>query len=351
MDVFICEVANKAKLTPTRFGAIAEIRNGGLVTSSGNRNKAQLVCWVAPGFFDDPSAPVFTTRTNKLTDVNKYICTATQTIEIVATGTAATTGTDVWESQVIDIDGVHSIRTTITITGYNTIIRGEWDPNLNQHLTYEEVLVDSTTAEAHPQFPSGVVHVSGTLYDYIDFDEIKCGWYLKTTVRLDSSITTTVNGTENHFWPAVLEYGPTAAPLQGEIKDPDAHNYGDTYNAAVLMDIRLKESYSGPCKATLTIGWVPTAPALATPTQMITDAFANEGIFARFSIPACLHYEVVFNELVGSNHPTHTDYHVKLFNAPATPLTDWPSTVVLPQFPQMYLGGYLSKTLTIYPPA
>lgn len=337
MHVFECQVANKATLPSTQFGAIAEIVN------ERDRNKAWLRAWVAPGFFDDPSAPAFTERSSKLTDINEFICGATETKQIVATGTAADTGATVWESTVRDIDGVHAEKTTITIDTLSTVQLGEYDEVLGQDITIQRVLVDKTTAEAHAQFPSGAVLVSGTTHHYITFQKVKCNWYMKQTEVLDSSVSITWGTTENSFFPAVFESWNTQ-PI--DAIDPVT---GESYTVTTLLDVRVKEAYNGPCKVSISRGWSLTAPAAVTPTTFLPKAFRYDGIFFDINQSSCLHGSLLFSELVGTNHPVLDGGQVRIKNYPATNKTDWENKTEQ-RGSRPYKGGFVSEIATIYVP-
>jgi hypothetical protein len=341
---FECKVTNGSLLpTPLPFGVFAEIVN------RENSHQSILQVWVANGYYDN--SPVFRQQVKLVNNYNKYICKAREVTEIVAQGTEPLPGVDVWKSEVTPFDEVHDVRNTVYVLETKVVSRGEYDPQLGVSHTVTEELVSASVAEDHAQFPSGLLEVSlDVSYDFIEFDELSCGWYLKTTERMLLAETLTLHGTQNHSFPAVLQGGPAFQFLNGEHKDPADPLYGETYVTSVLSDIRLKESYSGPCVATVLRGWSNSPPTKEIPTQMVTDSLQYNGIFVNFSIPDCLHYSIYEYENVGSNHPVLVDNQFRWAQFPATARTVWPTTVVLPQFAQPYKGGYLLETITIDSP-
>ncbi len=344
---FECKVANGSSLpTPLPFGVFAEINN------QGNAHESTLSVWVANGYYDN--AVKFREQRADLTRINKYICKGYSITQVVPTNSAVLEGNNVWESNVQPLDEVHSVRRTVYVTTTNVITRGEFDQQLGVEHTITEELVAANVAEADTaHFPSGTTQVGATaVWLFVTYEELTCGWYLKVTENMNTGDGLILYGSRNHFWPAVLQSGPNAGDLVGEFKNEGDSRYGDEYTAAVLIDIRLKESYSGPCKATRTIGWSDSARAApVTPTQYVTDSFHNAGIFSKFTVPTCLHYPVTWNELVGSNHPVLKDLQIRNAFFPGTTKTDWDATATLYPDDKPYKGGYLTETIVVYAPA
>jgi len=345
MLFFTCNVTNGSQIPDNvPFGVFAEIVN------RQNGHQSELQVWVENGYYDNNVQ--FREQKSNLARLNKYICKAHQIIQIVPLNSLPLTGNDVWDSNVQNYDESHDVRRTIYVDETNVITRGVFDEALNTEHTVTEELVAANVAEAASDFPVKLVNTTGTKFDYIRYEEIRCGWYLKTTEEMDSTEELELFGTRNHYWPSVLEDGPSAAALTGEYKDENHPKYGEYYDAAILISIRMKESYSGPCVATLTLKWSSTIPTKlnSTPDMLVTDAFANQGIFSNWSVPACLHYAVTWNELVGTNHPVLKDNQVRNVSFPATSETVWPSSVTLPGVPKPYKGGYLIETWEIDAP-
>lgn len=323
------------------FGVFAEVRE------LPNSNESLVQLWIADGQLATPSAPVFTERTDTLTKVNEYICSATRKKKIVAPSTAADTGTYVWESDVNFVDKAHSEKVTVETTalGLNTVVDAVFDEQLSVFLRRERVLVPTATAESHPQYPAGLVLFAspGTVYHYITFTEIKCGWYLKTTEIINTTTATyTHHGTINDHWPTVVTtIGLT--PLLGRDET------GETYLAGQMKDVIVKSSYNGPCKVSVVGQWHATVPAASAPTYLILDGFTYDGLTFDIGIPESLHPGVAFIENI-NNHPSLDTPQSRVRSYPATSYTDWPAYKVIPQRPRPYKGGYIQETFTIYKP-
>lgn len=338
MHYFECSVGNKAVLPATQFGAFSEIVN------RGNSNQAWLQIWVAPGFFDTPSAPTFTAITTTQRDINEYICEATITEQIVAIGTAVDTGSTVWESSVESIDGVHALKRTVTIGTLNTVQFGEFDQVLASHIAGQRELVHDTIAESDFYFPSGLRPMGGTRYDYIQYEKVKCDWYIKTTRKLDSTYGYTSTEVRNGYWPPVLLTPPEIAGVDGY------DEVGQTYTVKQARELNIQDAYNGPCSATIVIAWSPTAPTGPSPgvTQFVTDEIYYEGILFDIRIPGCLHPSLTLFENV-NNHPVYPD-QVRSKTYPGTTHETWPATQVADYSARPYLGGWVIETVTLAQP-
>lgn len=343
MVYFELKVPNGTELPAAiPFGVFAEIEN------RNNAHESVMQIWVAPSFYS--GSPTFATRTKKIADLSKFIELATETRQIVAPSTSPTTGDAIWESTVEYVDQAHSDLVVVTVNTLNQATTGVFDEKLQEFHTVYQDLVDATTAEADSNFPSGLLSVGGGVYRYITFEEVKSGWYVKTTEVMNTSDGyASLPFSYKDYWPSVLQL-IEMAPLTGRVKDKKHPDYDKTYTAANLYDIRLQESYNGPCYATLTVGWSATAPAHGVPTQLIEDSFRYDGIFVDVSIPSCLHGAVPFVESVGSQHPTLEAGQFRTKNFPATSPSEWPDSKTSYERPEPYKGGFLTRTLTIYKP-
>lgn len=331
------DVPNGTQLPNTiPFGVFAEIRE------LANTNLSQCQLWIAPGFFDDPSNPVFTQRSDNLSKINEYICTATRTRQVVAPSTAVDTGTLIWESNVIQIDEAHSEKTTVTVVTRNDVVDAVWDEVLSTFITRTRTLVDSTTAEAHAQFPAGLKSAGGSNYHYITFTEIKCGWYIQSVEELTAQTYYIHNGSINDYWPAVV----TALSIDDVLGEDEA---GETYLYTIAKDVELKEAYNGPCKVQVAGAWSNTVPALTAPTQLLTDGFTYDGLTFDLTLPTSLHPSVQFTEGI-NNHPVLYTPQTRSKTYSATTHTDWPALKTIPQRPRPYKGGYLQETWVIHKP-
>ena len=338
MIYFEAEVSNGFKLPTTLpFGVFAEVVN------RANTHQSTLEVWVANGYYSNN--PTFHEARTNVTNVNKYICKGHTIEQVVRANAFCLEGSTIWESSLAPIDEVHSMRTTTYIDELNQITRGEYDANLGLHQTITEDLVHVTAAEADANYPTGTLSSGGGVFRSIEFNEIKCGWFLKVAETMNEGSASTTYGTKNHAFPPVLQWGPNTQILYGVNKD------GETYQTSALSDSRLKEAYSGPCKVQVTKVWSSSRPLSAAqqPTQMLTDSFVYDGIFFKHSLPSCLHFNILLHENTGQHHPVLKDGQFRWATYPATTYTEWPN-IVLPQLPVPYKGGFLTTTETIYAP-
>lgn len=283
---------------------------------------------------NDSGVANYETRLDKKQNLNEFVCGYTELFEVVASGTdpVANTG-DVWNSEVTEYDEFHDIRITQIITAFNTVDTREWDAELNVWNQVEKTLSRTKNTAGW---------IDGFFYSH---QEIRCGWFINSKETLATGTTYSYGTTINGYWPAVLK---TFSPAFINGEDDEG-----VYVAKGVVDIDMKDSYNGPCKATVVVTFSSTAPSLSSVgTPMIPDSIAYEGIFFNFRIPECLHGTFTFTEAVGSvYHPTLQTSQSRVFNRTATNYTDWPDSYVKEFIVKPYKGGYISHAITIFKPA
>jgi hypothetical protein len=340
MDYFECAVANKSQLPETRFGAFAEIRN------RGNANIAYLEVWTAPGFFDEPSVPVFTEQTRDVFNLTEFIQEAKEIKKVVQIGTQIIPTIDTWEAVIEPLEGVHGMLTMVEVVTLNDIKSGVRDVQLEANHKVNRSLVRAGTAEAAADYPVELIAgtADGGTHSWVEYTELRYGWYERRSEGMSTDDTYGYGTTRSYFWPPVMTFFEVA-DLEGEQEN------GEKYIASILMDVRYDESYNGPCKATIVRGWVPNNAAVPSiaPTQMITDSFDYQGIFFNFTSRDCLHPSMQIYESV-QDHPVLAGNQYRVKNFPASVPEVWPAQVTFYEDPAPYKGGFIRELVTIYKP-
>ena len=179
--------------------------------------------------------------------------------------------------------------------------------------------------------------------EFSTIDPINQYFSIKET-RKATTLGTGTNGLTwedvvNYSWPAVLE---AINIFQVVAKDGHTIRYG--------YDVELKESYSGPCRATITETWSSTAQSLPTLTYMQPRAIEFDFPMTRnFSIPQTLHPAFTMTEVIGTNHP-ELAYTTTTKAFPATNYTDWPASIVAAVSQTPYRGGFKMRKVVVYKP-
>jgi hypothetical protein len=326
---------------PLPFGVMAEVIN------EGSAKESLLQIWVAAGFYDNN--PTFAENIRPVFNLNEFIKEANVHEQIVLRNTPLVTDADTWEASVEPIDQTHGLLQKVQVVTLNDVVEGIWDDELQQSHKVTRSLVRTATAEVDSNYPSTLVLVSGTIYNFITFDELRYGWYLKESEALDTSVDLfTYHTHRSHFWPAVQETDIVVSPLNAFKIEEDQSK--TEYVASQMLDVRYKESFNGPCKTQVARKWVAAIPAAVAPTQILTDAFQYQGIFFKFTSPECLHGPVFGPEFVGSDHPVLVANQSRFMDFPATTLPDWPDFVSLIADPVPYKGGFITEDITIFKP-
>ena len=338
MDYFECEVANKAKLPPTRFGAIAQIVGN-------HSNKATLTAWTAPGFFEGD--PEFTTLTRRVFNLTEFIQEADVIDVVIEADDVLITDEDTWEATKTPIDEVHSKSQKVQVVTTNTIVSGVVDAQLNVAHRVERSLVKASVAEVAYEFPALLLTGAGTFpspatHRWSTYEEIRYGWYIKTVEGMSTSDANTYGTTRSRYWPPVMEHF-AIFPINGIRED------GEEYIAKVVIECNYKEAYNGQSKATVLRGWSNTVPPSVNPTVILTDQVAYSGIYFNWSSKDCLHGPIEISESTG-NHPDFARYYVRDVDFDATAQLDWPAYQIYDEDPVPYKGGWLKELVTVYKP-
>jgi hypothetical protein len=220
----------------------------------------------------------------------------------------------------------------VTVTTGPTVDQ-EYDPLTGELIMVTQQLVPAGTA-GEP--------IDSTTGEYATIKQINQFYAIKTT-RKPTMLGTGSNARSyeniiNWAWPPVL----LAIEFFG-VSNKDGSI------AKVGYNVEFKEGYSGPCRAVITESWSPVAIAAPVIVPMIPTPLECEFPLTSLNIPACLHQEVTFTEVIGTNHPTLA-YTAATRTFGATNYTDWPNTIV-GQFTQTpYQGGFRIESVLIYKP-
>lgn len=316
-----------------------------------NKVESEVTVFATP--FDDGGEemlPVFKVRCKELTNINKFICKATECRQIVPTGTSADSGANVWESRVEDIDDKHAEKVTVTITQLNTVEDCGWDEVLNSSVEFTETLVQTKADDCGWKESDPVtVPVTGTFTSY---EEVRCGWWVKRVEFLSHGVVHDYYDIRNYYWPPVLQ-NITFTEVGNAEGYPNSAYAENDYAARLISNVQMKEAYNGPCRAHIETSFGP-APTSANPTQMLTDAIHYNGLLTEFSLPACLHDAITVTENTNGNPYVEGVSQIGSWTATkdagGANLIDWPASVSVPAEARPYKGQYLVQNITIFKP-
>lgn len=220
----------------------------------------------------------------------------------------------------------------VTVTTGPTVDQ-EYDPLTGKLITVTQELVPAGTAGETIDPLTG---------EYATIKQINQFYAIKTTRRPTAlgvgSDARSYDSIINWAWPPVL----LAINFFGV-------NNKDGSLAKMGYNTDFKEGYSGPCRARITESWSPVAIAAPTITPMIPTPMEFDFPLTNLSIPACLHTQITFTEVIGTNHPTLA-YTTSTKTFAGTNYTNWPNTIV-GQFTQTpYQGGFRIESVLIYKP-
>lgn len=221
------------------------------------------------------------------------------------------------------------------------------DPETGELRTVTQtIVVDGTAATATDN--------SGS---YSEVQSIDPNWMIKSVRQAAGLAGDATNGLATrtmprpmrHYWPPVLS---------GIYVRPVYTNPSDIYSEVsgyITYPIWKAFGYNGGCKGTLTEMWTKvkpsytgdpswpasgSAPYIPEPTKMLPRPISYQGTQGfSISIEACLHPAFVF-----------TDQGF-VYREPATDPVMWPGTIILDVDVQPYLGGYLSRYVTLNAPS
>lgn len=337
MVYFEAKVGNGFEVPkPLPYGVFAEVSN------LGNSRESLLQVWVADGYYQNNVS--FFKGIEKVFNYDRFIKKANVEQQIVLGSQPLITDADTWEATIPPLDETHGLSRRVQVVETNPVRVGEWDELFNKSRDVTQELVKASVAEQASDFPSALVQ-DGGVYNWVQYEEVRCGWYVKNTLPMTNQESVIFGTTRNYFWPAVLQ-SIDLGILNGE--EPN----GEQYIASVLIDARYKESYNGPSAAQITRKWTATEPPLTNPVGlMFPDAFQYKGIFFNFSSPEALHPTVNFNEQVGTRHPTLASNQFRNKSFPGTAQTDWSSFVQFVEEPQTHNGGWVQDTVKIFAPS
>lgn len=179
--------------------------------------------------------------------------------------------------------------------------------------------------------------------DYTEVRPLNTLWSMSTTRRAAGMAGSpgTVYSTPiivDYYWPAVLDSIKQTPWLK---KDGTSQIF--------TFPVYAREAYNGPCLALKEEQWTSAAPTLVQPEVLDPMPIVYKGPNVQFSIPACLHSNYTFQEVVGTADPvwvagtfTHT--------FPATSQTDWPVSIVASFSTRRMYGGFLRQKITVFRP-
>lgn len=214
----------------------------------------------------------------------------------------------------------------------------ELDPMTGAMLPWTQELVAKGTS-------GSAVDASGNWSEVAPYNQL---FSIQTTRKASSlaGSSRTYNTIEDFYWPPVLE-----AILFSAVSKYVEPGGGDTFLSEYRLDWKIKDAYSGPCKATVTESWHQTAPIQETPVQMHPEAIYWNFILSKGSIPATLHPAFTIFEVIGNNHPNYPSTTASKA-IPATNYTDWPASIVkrISIIPYHRGGGFIKRKVTVLKP-
>lgn len=256
--------------------------------------------------------------------------TSTVTETSIAAGAGAPAGVTATDGQEVVVDKVGFVQTVTTTTQ-----TGEPEPLIGTELDertgatfftiQESVLADAVEESA--------VNSSGVLVTYRAVDACQA---IKETRTVFSTEIREWDMIVNYEWPPVLT------------------NYAFTFwgqnggRIVALPDFTFKQGFSGPQVAHVR-QWIQLEPPTVTsPNQMIPEGAKFNTPLVDFTIPPCLHGDIVASCIIGPNDPEwNTATYTKTFSA--TNFTDWPEEIVWTES-DPYNGGYRVTEYTLSRP-
>lgn len=221
------------------------------------------------------------------------------------------------------------------------------DPETGTLRTMTQTIVADGTAAT-------VTNNSGS---YSEVQSLDPNWMIQSVRQAAGLAGDAVNGKatreipmpRRHYWPPVLS-GIYVRPVY-----TDASNIYSEISNYITYPIWLAYGYNGGCQGTLTEMWTKVkpsytgdpswpasggAPYIPEPTKLLPRPVSYQGTQGfSVSIEACLHPAFVF-----------TDQGF-VFREPATEPVIWPGTIILDVNVQAYMGGWLSRWITLNAPS
>lgn len=273
-----------------------------------------------------------TSNTQKVENFNEYIEVALVTYTIVALTATPDQGITVWESDISPIGDTYGVKRTVTVTTgidqYDD--QDSYDDELQKFFKRKITLVHTYAA---PTFTGG---------NYIYCQSLRPGWWLKVQEEIGTAaVSYTTSGVTNYSLPPVLD--------DVEVRAWETIDGALRYFPHILW---AKEAYSGPCKATILVEWQTGAFGdTVLGTQMKPASVYYSCPFFTISISPSLHAAGYLECNIGSGDAEWAENVDTRIDYDATTPTTWPSSFVADATVRPYKGGYLRKTLTIFPPA
>lgn len=270
-------------------------------------------------------------RTSSKLRPSQFFCpqaTSTDTVTTVSTGVPSTaTAGDQQEVVVEKVGLVQTVSTTTQSGTPSTLVGTDLDERTGTTFTVtQESVLKSAVA------PSTVTS-GGQLVTYRAVDACQA---IKETRTVASTEIREWDKIVNYEWPPVLT------------------NYAFTFWTQVggrqiaLPDFTFKQGFSGPQVAHVRQWWQLESPTVTSPNQMIPEGAKFNTPLVDFSIPPCLHGDIVARCVIGIGDPDWfaADY-TKTFAA--TNFTDWPDSIVWTES-DPYNGGYIVTEYTLNKP-
>lgn len=300
----------------------------------------------------DEGVPLFQERVTKQVNVNEFICKADEYRRIVPIDTEIDDylfAPSFWEASINPLDEAHKEITYVLPTELNTKTENVWDENLRQFVSVSRELTQTSA--------SPTTSVAAGVATHVYYEEIRCGWYVKTTEVFNTAVTTYWDS-ENIYWPPVASTAGDLAmfyPVNAKacVSSTTACGTRDTeitYPTKYIVSLKIKEAYNDVCKVKVETVFQTTVAELDIVNEvMIPQAINHDGIIQDFKLAPTLHTAYEFTEAVTS-HPSIDTPITLVATYPATNETDWPDTIQR-TFVTPMRGGYLKTTKTYYKPA
>lgn len=280
----------------------------------------------------------------KRTDIDDEVAIPLNTADTVATDYV------LFDTQFVptgskELDSVYMMRqsTYIKIEILEGVI---YDPKLKENYVYEETIIFGDYDEA---LNNGGLNLTAPLL--VTAIPINASWTrIYTRRRNDDNdfVTRSYFTYVNYSWPAVLKYFNIA------VLNTKASYEGDE-ESFFIEDVRVQNSYSGPCMAFITEELIEDVDYTSPPTPepvdepMFPEVIQARGVFSGIGIRATLHSEITFTETRGTASKWNNGSTIWTF--PATNYTDWPASLVVSSTVSPTLKGWMKKTITVYKPS
>ena len=219
----------------------------------------------------------------------------------------------------------------------------QYDSKSNRAFKFTEKIVPAEDYDVDALVAAGGDFVMGSDGIVAELYPLNCDWsLLRTSKKTDLALTYTYWDTVSFYWPPVLEY-LNLLPIN--LKSGDLFKVIDRH--------RVRSAYNGQCVAQYEVSYSATPPSKATleawlSAPMLPEAVEYDGVLFNIRIRSCLHFGLVLDDVVGTNHPVvNGNYGVTI---PATNYEDWPESINAAYSVSREESYYRIVKMTVYAP-